>query len=563
MVAAPPKSQVTDYAEAVVAGRILTGRLVRLSAERHLRDLKTGHERGLVWREDKAQHAINFIGELTLFEAQKPFKLEPWQAFIVGALFGWYFSNGMRRFTQAYIEVARSNGKTPLLAAIGIYCQVALGVHGAQVFSAATTRDQAKILFKDAVGMVNAQPYLAQGMSRMVNVMEYRKLGSVFRPLSSDASKMDGLRVLAALVDEVHEHPSAEVITKLRTGMGKFAGHASLLCMITTAGFNRETVCYEQHDYGTKIVEGLVNDETYFSYIATIDAEDDWTDETVWCKPNPNLGVSIQIDTLRQECEQAKAMPGQQNPFKRLRLNVWTQQANRWVDVDTWNACRQDFTEADMEGEDCYAGLDLSSTLDITALALYFTVTKRRLYYYWVPEERIDERSQRDRVPYRQWVDDGHIFATPGNVVDYDVIRAFISGIGTDGKKVVAPALVDRFHIKALAKDRWNSTQLGTQLMGDGVNVIDFSQGFAAMAAPAREYERQIVKGEAAHNGNPVEAWMVSNLTVEQDASGNIKPSKAKSTEKIDGPVAELMALGTALLEETDHSVIDGEVFWL
>ena len=542
------RSQVTAYADAVLAGNTPAGRWVRLACERHMADLKNP---ALTWREDEADKAIRFIARLTLFEAQKPFVMEPWQAFIVGSLFGW-FIGPVRRFTQSYVEVGRGNGKSPLAAAIGLYMLVGLGVNGGQVFSAATTRDQARIVYRDAQNFVSGSDVLTKAVDSGVTRLLYLKRQAVFRPLSAEASKMDGLRVLGAMVDELHEHPSDQVVTKLRTGMGKYAGISSLLFMITTAGYDRHSVCWEQHDYGCKLLEGLAEDERYFAFIASIDEGDDWRDEAVWYKANPNLGISISIDTLRSECEQAKAMPAQQNSFKRLRLNQWTEQATRWLDMAVWDS-QPDRTPAEaLTGKRAYCGIDLSSTTDITAVVFVFRDDDDGydvFPFFFVPEENADKRSQRDRVPYPLWIEQGYIDATEGDVVDYAYIRQLVND--------AQDRLGVRFDLHEVAIDRWNSTQLQTELMADGFTVVPFGQGFASMTAPTKEVERLLLAGKLRHGGNPVLRWMASNVSVRQDPAGNLKPDKEKSTERIDGIVAMVMGVGRAMVNDDGRSVYE------
>ena len=542
------RSQVTAYAEAVLAGRTPAGLWVRRACERHLRDLENP---ALTWSEAEADKAIRFIGHLTLFEAQKPFVLEPWQAFIAGSLFGWFIGS-LRRYTQAYVEVARGNGKTPLEAAIGLYMQVGLKVHGGQVFSAATTRDQARLVYRDAQNMVTASDELRGAVDSGVTRLLYTRMGSVFRPLSAEASKMDGLRVLGAMVDELHEHPSDQVVTKLRTGMGKYPGVSSLLMMVTTAGYDRNSVCWEQHDYACKLLEGLAEDERYFGYIASIDDGDDWTDEAAWYKANPNLGISISLDTLRTECEQAKAMPAQQNSFRRLRLNQWTEQATRWLDMTVWDSQPERTPAAQLVGRRAYVGIDLSSTTDITAVVFVFPDGDGGydvFPYFFVPEENAQHRANRDRVPYPLWIEQGYIDATEGNVVDYAYIRALVTE--ADSRLGV------RFDIHEIPIDRWNSTQLQTELMNDGFTVVPFGQGFASMTAPTKEVERLLLDRKLRHGGNPVLRWMAANVSVRTDPAGNLKPDKEKSTERIDGIVAMVMAVGRAMVNDDGRSIYE------
>ena len=339
MVAAPPRPKpparrsrgpsaaatapdpATAYALAVTSGQVVAGRLVRLACERHLRDLETAAERGLVWRPDLAAKVERFFRLLRLPDgaaAGKPFILQPWQQFVIGSLFGWLRLDGTRRFRYAYVSVARANGKSPMAAGVGLYGLMADGESGAQVYSAATTRDQAKVIFGDADHMRERSPGFSERIVKTVNNLAYLPTGSYFRPLSAEAKTMDGLRVHMALVDEIHEHPNGDVLSKLRTGM---KSSQPLLFMITTAGFDRLTVCWEEDDNSVRVLEQLIDNDAYFAYVARPDEDDEWTDEACWPKANPSLGVTVRIDTLREECELAKQIPGQQNPFKRLRLN--------------------------------------------------------------------------------------------------------------------------------------------------------------------------------------------------------------------------------------------------
>jgi phage terminase large subunit-like protein len=320
---------------------------------------------------------------------------------------------------------------------------------------------------------------------------------------------------------------------------------------ITTAGFDRNSVCFEQDDYGIKLLEGIIADDSFFAFIARIDAEDDWTDPACWPKANPNLGVSVKPDDLERKCDKAKLVPGEQNAFLRLHLNVWTQQDTRWLSAEVWQRGAQEPPES-LDGRECFAGLDLSSTTDVTALVLWFPDEEGGggdvLPFFWVPQESIPARSRQDRVPYDLWQRQDFIHTTEGNVVDYDAVRERILELG------------ELYQIKEIAIDRWNSTQMQTQLAGDGFTVVPFGQGFASMTAPTKELERVLLEGKLRHNGNPVLAWMASNVAVDQDAAGNLKPSKAKSTERIDGIVALVMAIGRAMVKVEEPKV---HVFWV
>lgn len=306
----------------------------------------------------------------------------------------------------------------------------------------------------------------------------------------------------------------------------------------TTAGFDRHSICYEIWDYAVKVRDGIIQDESFLPVIFAADVEDDWKDPATWRKAHPGLGVSVQEDYFAAECAKAQAMPSYENTFRRLLLNQWTESDVRWLSMDAWDQCGDELP--DLTGRDCYAGLDLSTTTDITALVLAFPIdgTVHMLPFFWVPQEGIFKRAKRDRVPYDTWAKQNHIEATEGNVIDYDVIRARIN------------ALSEIYHIKEIAIDRWNATQLATQLAGDGFSIVAFGQGYASMSGPTKELEKLVLGEQLNHGKNPVLRWMASNVSVEQDAAGNIKASKAKSTERIDGIVASIMALGRVIANQ-------------
>jgi phage terminase large subunit-like protein len=310
---------------------------------------------------------------------------------------------------------------------------------------------------------------------------------------------------------------------------------------ITTAGFDRHSLCYELYDYGCKVRDGIIQDASFLPVIFEAAQDDDWKDPATWHKAHPGLGVSVKEEYFAAECAKAQQLPTYENTFKRLLLNVWTEQDTRWLPMDAWDACGADLP--DLEGRACYAGLDLSTTTDITALVLAFPIggTVHLLPFFWVPRDGIAKRAKRDRVPYDTWAAHGDIYATEGNVLDYEAIRIKIN------------ELSERYHIKEIAIDRWNATQLATQLTGDGFNVIGFGQGFASMSAPCKELERRILGREINHGDNPVLRWMASNVSVTMDPAGNMKADKAKSTERIDGIVATLMALGRVMQNDEEQ----------
>lgn len=557
---------MTAWARKVVDGRIVAGHLTRLACQRHLGDLKAGKARGLVWDRAAALHAIEFFSHLrhsTGEWAGQPFDLQPWQQFVVGSVFGWKRADGLRRFRTAYVEVARKNGKSALLAGIALYALVADGEAGAHVYAAATTRDQARIVFGEAERMVAASPALSARVTRTVNNLAVLPTASWFRPLSADASKMDGLNVHFAAVDEVHEHPGPEIIQKLNTATG--ARRQPLIVEITTAGHDRHSVCRQHHEFSVKALEGTLPQETadpWFGFIATIDEGDDWTDPKVWVKANPSLGVTVKIDDLKRQIDEAREMPAQQNAIRRLRLNEWTEQVTRWLDMEVWAEGGLPVTAggADIAGElarleqllagrECYGGLDLARVNDLSAFLLLFPPTRDPalgdlagkwivLSRFWVPEEDILRRARRDRVPYDVWRDQGFLVATPGNATDFAFIEAEIV------------SLAGRFDLRELAYDRTFAGEIVQHLQDEGLNLVQFGQGFLSMAAPTAELERLAVSRLLWHGGHPVLRWNASNVAVRHDPAGNIKPDKERSSERIDGIVALCNALGRAMLRD-------------
>jgi phage terminase large subunit-like protein len=382
----PPISEdrPTKYARGVVDGTIVAGPLVRAAARRHLADLETAHERGWTWDLDRANYALDFF-PVTLrlnggrFEG-KPFKLSEWQAFIVGSLFGWVDEFGARRFQSAYLEIGKGNGKSPIAAGIGLYMLGPDGESRAEVYAAASKKDQAMVLFRDAVAMVDLSPAISSKIvksgGRNCWNLSYPKSGSFFRAIASDDGQ-SGPRPHCALLDEVHEHPNDTMVEMMRAG---FKGREQpLILMITNSGHDKSTVCWAQHAYAERVVTGLQDDDRYFAYVCGLDTEDDpFTDESCWIKANPNLGVSITLDYLRGQVKEARGMPSKQSKVKRLNFCMWVDAANPWIVRDVWEACEEEFDpETELVGEECVGGLDLSGTRDLTALALYFTKQRK------------------------------------------------------------------------------------------------------------------------------------------------------------------------------------------
>lgn len=560
MVLAPVRSSVTAYAEAVTGGRVTTGRLVRLACERHLRDLATGEQRGIWFDERAAEKAVGFFELLPQIKGEwgtgAPLTLQPWQAFIVGSLFGWKRrADNMRRFRTAYNEVARKNGKSTLSCGIGILLAFFDGEPGAEVYAAATKRDQAKIVWNDAAAMVKRTAGLRARIRAYRDNLHSEATASKFEPLGADADTLDGLNIHGAIVDELHAHPNRKVVDVLETATG--ARRQPLIFYITTAGFDRHSVCWSHHDYSVRVLEGTVEDDTWFGFIAGLDDGDDWRDPAVWVKANPNLGVSVKVDDLERKAKRAQEVPTEQQEFRRKHCNEWTESETRWLDLDAWDRCSgKPAADADLDGRVCYAGVDLSSTTDLTAAVLVFPDedggydVRCRVF---VPEDNIRRRAEKDRVPYPVWVEQGLIEATDGNVVDYDVVEARLK------------ADAERYDLREVAIDRWNSTSTQTRLTEAGITVVPFGQGFASMTAPTKELERLVMDGKIRHGGNPVLRWAVSNAVAQFDAAGNVKLAKDKSTDRIDPVIALVMAIGRAMVHPAEQgSVYESRgVLWL
>lgn len=532
---------VGAYAKAVVTGRVLAGKLVRLACQRHLDDLKNA--RGLKFEKEEAAKAIRFFQHLKHYKGEwagQPFILDPWQCFIVGSIFGWKRADGLRRFRVAYEEIARKNGKSQTAAGVGIKLGFFDQEPGAEVYCAATKRDQAKIVFGDAKRMVVASAGFRKEIGVFTSNLHSTGTNSKMEPLGADADTMDGLNIHGAIIDELHAHKTRAMVDVIETATG--ARRQPLVFEITTAGFDRHSVCWEHREYSVKVLEGSIQDDSWFAYIATIDEGDDWADESVWVKANPGLGVSVKLDDLRRKCEKAKQLPGAQNAFKRLHLNVWTEVNERWIEAEAWDACGFEVDADELAGRNCFGGLDLSTTKDITAGVLVFPPVEdgekwKVLCRFFVPEDSIRERVERASVPYDVWERQGLIEATEGNVVDYNIVQ----------QRIIEDS--EKFAIREYAFDRFNSTQLVRNLMDEGVNMVPFGQGFVSMSAPVKELEKLVLQKQIAHGGNPVLKWMASNISAKQDPAGNIKFDKSKSSEKIDGMVALAMALGRAIVQ--------------
>ncbi len=490
-------------------------------------------------------------------KAGTPFDLEPWQAAVIGSLFGWLDASGARRYREAFIMIARKNGKTALAAGIALYLLLCDGEAGAQVYSAAAEQTQAALVFRHAAGMV-AQNAALRAMTktyRAFKSLEVPATGGIFRALTAEAESKHGFNTSGAIVDELHAHPTRDLFDVLTTSTG--ARRQPLIVTITTSDFQRVSICNEKHEYASKVRDGLMADPAFLPVIYEAKVEDDWESPEVWRKANPNLGVSVSEEFLARECARAKESPAYLNTFLRLHLDVRTMADVRWFAAGAWGRCAgpvgwRELRER-MKGRPCWAGLDLASTQDLCALSLYFPeednpeaeLTHAVVPFFWAPKATALQREKRDRVPYLAWEREGALELTEGNVADYDRIRVSLN------------LLREEYDIREIRYDRWGAAHLVTQLQGDGFTLTEMGQGFASMSAPSKELDRLVASAQLRHGGHPLLAWMADNVMTETDAADNLKPSKAKSTEKIDGIVATVMGIGGAIVRVGNRSVYE------
>lgn len=535
--------KVERYIDDVQSGAVPVCEHVRNAVARYMADRAAGWG----FSETYAEHAIEFIEQLehsTGEYAGRAFELEPWQAFIVWNLFGFLNEDGSRRFTRAYVEVPRKNGKSTFSSALMLYGLIADDEPAAQVYSAATKLDQAMMVFGESVRVCQNLPWLSEALTVNNSVNNRRILygQSIYKPLEWNPGKQDGLNAHFCCIDEYHAHPNDELYNVIRNSMG--ARRQPLLFTITTAGFNREAPCYKHRQYCAGVLSGAIKDDALFSVIYTLDEGDDWTDPSVWAKANPNWGISVNPRQLEQGLTEAKEFVHKEVEFKTKLLNVWTDTAMTWISDSDWKAC--DGMD-ELEGELCYGGLDLASTGDFCAFSLYFPAYNAIRSWYWLPVETAYKRKDAAGASIRQWAADGFIELTDGNVTDYSFIKA----------RVIA--LAQQYDIKDIAFDRFNSSQLVIELQNEGLQMFPFGQGFVSMSAPTKELERLVKDKKLRHAGNPVTRWMMSNIMLRTDPAGNIKIDKAKSGDKVDGPVSIVMALGTCMQDAAKEKESD---FW-
>ncbi len=581
------------YLDDVLSGKVLACRFVKLACQRHLDDLQHGHERGLIFNREKAAHAVKFFSFLKLWKGReykgKEFILAPHYTFITWVLMGWYREDGTRRFRKAYIEMARKGAKTTYAGGLGAYFFIADGEEGAEIYCAAVKREQAKLVWDNIKNLTKLSVF-AKKIIYLTHTLSIPATNSKCEALSSDAKSLDGLDTHFGSLDELHAHPTAEVFNLVDDSIG--ARKQPLILIITTAGFNQTGICYETREYLTQILKGTIQDDSFFGIIYTLDMakdwadlkgakdaeekpgdyEDDWTNEDLWIKAAPGLigitqngkkygldekdnpipGYMTKLEDMRDKCRIAVQMPSLQNNFLTKRLNVWTQQENRWIDLATWDRNNvRPVNETNLLGRQCVGGIDLSSVSDLTIWCMLFPDLDDKdlvdiLIRVWCPEARLNDSKNKYRDQYKAWQKQGYLLTTSGDAVDYDFIRA----------KIVEDSL--KFNIDSISVDRLFqgyefSQKLDEELGGTdkAPKVIACGMGFLSMAGPCQELERRLLINKLNHGGNPILRWMADNVSVKKDPAGNKKPDKAESQGKIDGIIGILLGLDRLLRGET------------
>ena len=508
--------------------------------------------------ERKARRVIRFIECLRHTKGEfhgRPFKLLPWQEKIIRDVFGTVRDEdlSMRQYNQVYIEIGKKNGKSELGAALALNMLINDDEWKAEVYSCASDRQQAAIVFDVAVDMVRQNPTLSKLIKIIPSTkrMVYQPTGSIHQVLSSEVATKHGLNVSACIFDELHTQPTRALYDVMTQGSGD-ARKQPLWFFLTTAGTDRNSVCWEVHQKALDILEGRKHDPRFYPVVYGLPDDADWQDEQNWYKCNPSLGYTITIDKVRDAYHKALETPADENMFRQLRLNQWVKQSIRWMPMDKWDECGGVVDPYQLEGRACYAGLDLSSTSDLTTLVLVFPPRDENeaymvLPFFWLPEDTLALRVRRDHVMYDVWEKQGFLQTTEGNVVHYGFIEKFICELG------------EKYNIREIAYDRWNATQMVQNLEDDGFTMIPFGQGFRDMSPPTKELMRLVLEHKLAHGGHPVLRWNMDNAFVRTDPAGNLKIDKQKSTEKVDGAVALVMALDRAMKNQNSGGSVYDE----
>ena len=556
-----------EYAGSVYSGEIVACRYIQLAVGRWFDDLKNGHKRGLTFDENAAAEFFRFTAKYCRHYqgefAGQVIDFSPWQCFGLANIFGWLREDGTRRFRTIYEEVARKNGKTTKLAAVGTQLVAGDSEPGAKVYCAATKRDQAREIFDSIAMMAKQDRSLRKAMKPQRNNIQSETRNSPssrVELLSADYDTLDGLNVHGALVDELHAHRDSGVWDVLESARG--ARRQPIMWAITTAGKNHNSFCYEQRAYAIKVLEGSVDNDAFFALIYTLDEGDDWTDEAVWIKSNPNLGVSVSLSDMREQCMKAKEMPTARVEFLTKRLNIWVYGETAWMNMERWNGCRDEsFNEvvcwdpdqpSELDGMTCHGGIDLASVEDLSAFSLDFKLPDGRHNFIcraYLPEDAFNKRMQKGgelKALYQKFKDEGVLVITPGARCDYDFIERDILAACT------------RFDLREIGFDRFNSSQLVTNMLEQDVPMVQMGQGTGSISAPMKEMLRLTLGNEVRHN-NALLSFAMSNVVANINAAGDIKYDKSKVSEKIDPACAAIMALGRSMVVDDNEQITDIE----
>lgn len=592
----PSLDEATAYALDVHGGRIIAGPHVRAACARHLRDLEEGPARGLKWDPELVGRVCRFFRMVLRLNGGQheglPFDPLPWQRFILGSLFGWLGPDGNRRFRVAFVETGKGSGKSPLAAGIGLYMMLADNEARSEVYAAATKKDQAMVLFRDAVAMVELSPALTgrvikSGGNPVWN-LAHLDSGSFFRPIASDDGQ-SGPRPHCALLDEIHEHRSDMMVEMMRAGTK--GRRSALIFMITNSGFDRTSVCYDRHLYGTKVAAGELEDDSFFAFIcATDEGEDPFTDESdaelgypkSWAKANPSIGQTFTAKYLEEQVREAKGMPAKESTVRRLNFCEWVDAENPWIDGDLWRACEVE--DSELPAGSHVLSLDLSAKHDLTACARNVrdgdgVASEVR---FWTPKDTLAHREGRDRVPYSAWVRGGFLNAVPGRTIDYGyVVRDLADWLGPDCAAIAFDQWrIDDFRaalddagieswigVRRIEPDGTKTwVEEGKSVAGQGIMLVRHGQGFGGGASDASlwmprsigDLEGLVMSGRFKVKKNPVLTYNSASAVMAQDATGNKKWEKRKSTGRIDGIVTVCMGVGAVVaIGEPEGSVYE------
>ena len=526
----------------VLAGEIVAGRLVKLACKRHINDIKKSKRKNYPYKFDAelAETRLDFYKLCRHYKgdfAGKAIEPELWQCFIQGSVFGWVDKKtGKRRFKEVYEQIAKKNGKSTDAATTALYCMTVDGEPGAEVYSAATTRQQARIIFKTAQEMIRQSPSLRAMYNSLTNNINVPATSSKFEPVSSEANSLDGLDIYCALIDELHAHKTREVYDIIKGGTA--ARSQPIIWVVTTAGYNLNGICKERYDYAVKVLEGSTDDDTLFAYIAQIDPDDDPFDEKVWIKANPNLGVSVRIDDIKRKAKEAAELPSAYNMFLCKHMNIWVNALNAWMNMEKWNASGKGKFPI-LKNKPCWVGVDLSKKIDLTSAVAVFPLKNgyyAAVHHSFIPEDSISEKERIDKVSYAAWIREGYITAIPGEVIDQSWIEEWILN-----------NWCRKYKVQEIDYDPWSASEFAQHLEAEGLTCVEVRQGYATLSEPTKELEKLVYSGKLIHFDDPVLRWSMSKVIVTTDPAGNIKPNKDKSPNKIDPIAALITALSRAM----------------